>query len=81
MKIKVETDLNSEQIAYIFCCYYKKNKAFPKPKNGMYSAIRAYVESNGQPKPERVEACQNGAPILMSKATELVERYFPYSSD
>lgn len=81
MQMKVNVEISGDQITYILCRYHLKNGTFPKPRNGLFSAIRDYVSVNGAPLDERVEACRDSRPLLYERATAIVEKYFPYSFD
>jgi hypothetical protein len=81
MKLSIDVQLTGEQIAYILFRYRKRHGEWPKPKNGLYAAIKEYIAENGEPDLNRVKACLNTAPVLMSKGMELAERYFPYTFD
>jgi len=79
MRFKVDLQLEPSQIAYIFCWYYKQYAKWPAPPG--YAAIREYLSEYGEPHSDKVEACENGAPNLMAKAMELVEKHLPSSFD
>jgi hypothetical protein len=81
MKLSMEVQLTGEQIAYILFRYRKRHGEWPKPKNGLYAAIKEYIAENGEPDLDRVRACHDSAPLLMTKATDLAERYFAYQFD